>query len=103
MGDSPACAFYKHAGSKQCESALNDWCVQNSPYKYARFDVGQNQQSTNRWRCYSSGALTDDPYSVDFDAMELYPENRCPSIANEPSQEFRSLQKLHALATGPRT
>jgi hypothetical protein len=79
--DSPACAFYKHAGSKQCESALNDWCVQNSPYKYARFDVGQNQQSTNRWRCYTSGALTDDTYSVDFDAMGLYPENRCPSIA----------------------
>jgi len=79
--ETPACAFYKHAGSKQCESALNNWCVQNSPYKYARFDVGQNQQNTNRWRCYTSGALTDDTYSVDFDAMGLYPENRCPSIA----------------------
>merc|ERR1712117_633239 len=74
-------AFYKEAGSEQCELALNDWCVQNSPYKYARFDVGQNQQDFKQWRCYSSGALTEDTFMTDLAAMELYPENRCPSIA----------------------
>merc|ERR1712099_40758 len=69
-------AFYEDAGSKQCESLLNDWCVQNTPYKYARFDVGWNMPNTKRWRCYSSGALTEDTYSADVAAMSV-PGNMC--------------------------
>jgi len=69
--------FYPEAGSKQCESALNEFCVENTPFKYARFDVGHNT-NTKQWRCYPSGALTVDTYRADMGAMSVS-GNNCPS------------------------
>merc|ERR1719204_224259 len=73
-----SCKFYPAAGSLTCEAALNEWCANNTPYKYARLDRSWSSP-TKQWRCYSTGALTADTFHVNTDNMPSNNGGTCTS------------------------
>lgn len=57
----PSAKVHPYAGTATCQAVLDEWCVNNTPYKHARF--GRHMSNANNddaWRCYSTGALTAD-------------------------------------------